>query len=295
MNVISASRRTDIPAFYSEWFINRIRKGYVRWMNPFSNVVYDVPLLPKDVLAIVFWSKNYLPLLPYLDELDAGGYRMVFHFTITGLPKVFEPRVPDTADMVKCARILSTRYGAESVLWRYDPILISTATDNEYHFRRFHELCAQLEGVVKRCYFSFVCYYEKVLRNIKALAVETRIECFDLPQSERITLANILADIAANHGIEMYSCCGDYLVGSKIKKAHCIDGELLKQLFPDRVTNLVEHPTRKECGCYESKDIGTYGTCPHGCVYCYANSNKRAAIRSYEAHDPGADILCLKC
>ncbi|MCE5199579.1 MAG: DUF1848 domain-containing protein [Armatimonadota bacterium] len=293
MKIISVSRRTDIPAFYSEWFMNRIRDGYVRWMNPFSKAIYQVSLLPEDVLAIVFWSKNYQPLLPHLDELDAGGYRMLFHFTITGLLQVFEPRVPETAELTECARILSHRYGAEAVLWRYDPVLISSVTDQQYHIGRFTDLCSKLERSVKSCYFSFAVFYGKVLRNTQALKNETGIVCHDLEMDDRIALANTLAEIAADHGIEMLSCCGDYLLGDKIKKAHCVDAELLQRLFPDMVGNLAEHPTRKECGCYESKDIGTYGTCPHGCVYCYANTNAQAALRSCDKHDPHSDVLGL--
>lgn len=291
MNVISASRRTDIPAFYPEWFMNRIREGYVRWMNPLSRAVYQVSLRPEDVGAIVFWSKNYLPLLPYLDELDKADYRMVFHFTITGLPDVFEPQVPNTAELVKCACILSERYGSESVLWRYDPVLISSITSEQYHLDRFRHMCSELEGAVKSSYFSFAVFYGKVLRNSQILKNQTGIECMDLPVDDRITLANTLADIAAQHGIEMLSCCGDYLLGDKIKKAHCVDADLLQRLFGDKVGDLATHPTRKECGCYESKDIGTYGTCPHGCVYCYANTNAQAAMQSHERHEPESDML----
>ena len=290
-SVISVSRRTDVPAFYSEWFMNRIRDGYVRWMNPFSKAVYRVSLFPEDVSAIVFWSKDYQPLLPYLNELDAGGYRMLFHFTITGLPRVFEPGVPDTAELVKCARILAHRYGNESVLWRYDPVLVSSVTDGPYHLDRFRQLCAGLQGAVKQCYFSFAIFYGKVLRNAEALANETGIERQDLPQDNRITLANAMAAIAADHGIEMCSCCGDYLVGGRVAKAHCIDADFLQRLFPDKVESLAAHPTRQECGCYESKDIGTYGTCPHGCVYCYANTNAVTALRNRERHDPRSDVL----
>lgn len=273
--------------------MSRIRDGYVRWMNPFSKAMYEVSLRTEDVSAIVFWSKNYLPLVPYLDELDAGGFPMLFHFTITGLPRAFEPRVPETEGVVECARILSRRYGAEAVLWRYDPILISSVTDQQYHIDRFADLCSGLEGAVTTCYFSFAIFYGKVLRNTQVLNNETGIVCHDLELDDRIGLANTLADIAADHGIEMRSCCGDYLPGDKIKKAHCVDAELLERLFPDRVRDLAEHPTRKECGCFESKDIGAYGTCPHGCVYCYANTNAQAALRSYEKHDPYSDVLGL--
>lgn len=291
MKVISVSRRTDIPAFYSEWFMNRIRDGCVRWVNPFSRLVHSISLRPEDVIAFVLWSKNYAPLLPYLDELDARGYRMLFHFTINGLPKPFEPRVPDAADMVKCAHSLARRYGPDPVLWRYDPVLISSITDRQYHLDRFRELCAVIEGAVKRCYFSFTVFHSKVKRNAATLQRETGISLCDLPPAERVAIANLLADIALEHGIEMYSCCGDYLVGGKIKKANCTDAALLHRLYPERARRLIEAPTREGCGCCECTDIGAYDTCAHGCVYCYANSRARIAARNYEQHDPRSDML----
>jgi len=291
MNVISASRRTDIPAFYSDWFMNRIRAGYVCWRNSYSDMTYTVSLRPADVGAIVFRSKNYLPLLPCLDELDSRGYRMLFHFTITGLPRVFEPRVPDLPRLLECARVLSDRYGPEKVLWRCDPILISSVTSAEYYLTRFEELAAGLEGLTKRCYFCFPIYYESVLRNTGRLRRETGIECYDPPRDEHLQLATALAEIAAEHGIEMLSCCGDYLVGGRIKKAHCIDAELLHRLYPDKIGFLAAHPVREECGCAECVDIGAYDTCLHGCVYCYANTSREAALRSCKRHDPEGDIL----
>ena len=291
MKVISVSRRTDIPAFYSEWFMNRIRDGYVRWVNPFSRLVHRISLRPEDVIAFVLWSKNYAPLLPYLDELDASGYRMLFHFTINGLPKAFEPRVPDAAEMVKCAHTLSHRYGPDPVLWRYDPVLISSITDRRYHLDRFRELCAALEGAVKRCYFSFTVFHSKVQRNASALLRETGIVLHDLESADRVEIANTLADIASEHGIEMLSCCGDYLLGGKVKKANCTDAALLHRLYPERTRRLVEAPTREGCGCCECTDIGMYDTCAHGCVYCYANSRAQTALRRYERHDPASDML----
>jgi hypothetical protein len=291
VKVISVSRRTDIPAFYSEWFMNRIRDGYVRWVNPFSRLVHRISLRPEDVMAFVLWSKNYARLLPHLDELDACGYRMLFHFTINGLPEAFEPRVPDTQEMVECAHTLSERYGPDAVLWRYDPVLISSITDRQYHLSRFHDLCAALEGTVKRCYFSFVVFHNKVRRNATALRGETGIVLHDLPTLDRIEIANALADIALEHEIEMLSCCGDYLIGGKIKKAHCTDAELLRRLYPDRIRRLVEVPTREDCGCCECTDIGAYDTCAHGCIYCYANSRAQTAMRSYRLHDPASDML----
>ena len=291
MKIISVSRRTDIPAFYSEWFMNRIRDGYVRWVNPFSRLIHRISLRPEDVMAFVLWSKNYAPLLPHLDELDAGGYRMLFHFTINGLPNVFEPRVPDAVNMVECAHTLSHRYGPDAVLWRYDPVLISSVTDSQYHLDRFRELCTALEGAVKRCYFSFTVFHNKVQRNATALYRETGIVLHNLPTADRVEIASLLADIAFEHGIEMLSCCGDYLLGGRIKKANCTDAALLYQLYPDRTRRPVEAPTREGCGCCECTDIGAYDTCAHGCVYCYANSRAQAALRSYELHDPRSDML----
>ncbi|MGB9620066.1 MAG: DUF1848 family protein, partial [Armatimonadota bacterium] len=223
-------------------------------------------------------SKNYQPLVPHLDELDSRGFRMVFHFTITGLPRVFEPGVPDAAEMVQCARYLSARYGADAVLWRYDPVLISSITDRQYHVERFAGLCAALAGATRRCYFSFPAFYNKVKKNASVLRCQTGIEIYDLPPAERVEIANILADIASQFGIDMLSCCGDYLVGGKIKKAHCIDAELLHSLFPDRIGRLHKIPSREGCGCAESTDVGAYDTCAHGCVYCYANSRPRPGL-----------------
>lgn len=271
--------------------MNRLRAGSVKWVNPFNNKLSQVSLRSEDVSAIVFWSKNPIPLLPYLDEFDAGGYRMIIHYTITGLPRPFEPHVPEVEDLVDCASTLSKRYGPDPILWRYDPILISSVTSPQYHLSRFKELCGKLEGAVKRCYFSYLVFYGKVLRNIDTLGSKTGIACYDLPRDDRVELANQLADIAGEHGIEMFSCCGDYLLGDKIKKAHCTDAELLSRLYPDKVGPLDEIPTRKECGCCRCTDIGAYDTCAHGCIYCYANSRAQVARWNYERHSPKSEMI----
>lgn len=242
-------------------------------------------------MALIFWSKNYLPLLPHLDELDKCSYRMLFHFTINGMPPQFEPHVPDTESLVKCAHALSRRYGADSVLWRYDPVLMSSITDREYHLRRFEELCIALEDTVKRCYFNFVSFYRKARKNMDVLREKDGIVSHELPTADRIEIANALAEIASMHKIEMFSCCGDYLVNEKIKKAHCIDAELLYRLYPDRVGRLRKLPSRDGCGCCECTDIGAYDTCAHGCLYCYANALPQIALRNYGMHNPHLDML----
>lgn len=189
----------------------------------------------------------------------------MFQFTITGLPSLFEPNVT-----IPVARKLADLFGPETVLWRYDPILISDITPSDYHRARFSELAAALEGSTGRCYFSFPTFYGKVIRATAKLEREAGIRCIDPPVDEKIELANELAEIAGSHGMQMFTCCGEYLLSDRIEKAHCVDGELISRLYPERAFALKRKGTRKECGCFESTDIGAYGGCGHGCVYCYA-------------------------
>jgi hypothetical protein len=289
--IISASRRTDIPAYYSEWFMRRVDEGYVKWRNPFGGWETTTSLAPDRVAAIVFWSKNYAPMLPYLPVLYDRGYRFIFHFTITGLPTVFEPRVPPAEVTIRVARELAERFGPDTVLWRYDPVLISTITDSDYHRARFAQLASALEGATRSCYFSFPTFYGKTIRNTAALERETGIGCLDLPIADKIALSRDFAQIAARHGIMMKACCSDALITEGIAKAHCVDADLLFRLYPEKMVNAAARPSRKGCGCYESTDIGAYDTCPHGCVYCYANTNKEVAEKSWKGHQPSMERL----
>ena len=286
MRIISASRRTDIPAYYSDWFMGRIEAGFARWRNPFSGQEIETSLRPEDVAAIVFWSKNYTPMLPHLSRLHEQGYRFILHFTITGLPRVLEPNVPPAEDMIQVARKLAGEFGQETVLWRYDPTLISSITDLDHHRARFTELASALAGATSRCYFSFPTFYGKTIRNTAALSRETGIEFRDIPIQDKIAFADELADIAESHGITLLTCCNDALISDKVHKAHCVDAELLWKLYRERMIKAKRNGTRKGCGCYESTDIGAYDTCPHGCVYCYANTNKDVATRQWKEHSP---------
>lgn len=291
-HIISASRRTDIPAFYSDWFMNRIRAGQVSWANPFNGRRIDTSLMPEDVAAIVFWSKNYAPLLPHLDELDDRGFHAIFHYTITGLPTEFEPNVPDFSETVSSVRLLADRYSPDAIIWRYDPIILSNITPKDYHLPRFRELASALEGSTKQCYFSFPTLYAKTVRSFKRLQQETGIEVrVDISEDEKYEIAEQLSSIASEFAIKMYSCCNESLVRGSILKGTCVDNELLMRLYPDTVSSKSIRKTRKECGCFESKDIGAYDTCPHGCVYCYANCNKKVAEDRFQHHDPSAESL----
>ncbi|MFQ5956721.1 MAG: DUF1848 domain-containing protein [Candidatus Brocadiales bacterium] len=286
MHIISVSRRTDIPAFYADWFIRRVREGYVRYLNPFGGQEYEVSLLPEDVHAFVFWSKNYGPLIKYLPELEERGYDFYFHFTVTGLPKIFENLVTPIDDAVVSFRLLAERYGPRRVLWRFDPIVISNVTGPDYYAKRFEEIATRLHGATERCYISFVCLYAKVRRNLESLANTDSIICRDPSEADKTSLVKELQEIAGRYGITLYSCCDEALAADGVRQAQCVDGELLYELFPHKPKQTKINSTRKGCQCVISKDIGAYDSCPHGCVYCYANINKQLAYERFGLHDP---------
>lgn len=306
MDIISASRRTDIPAFYSRWFLNRVRAGYCLSINPFSGKPYRVSLRPEDVIAFVFWTRNPLPLLPHLDELDREGYRYYFHCTLTGYGRVLDTQGPDPRQMIETLRRLADRIGPEWLQWRYDPIVLTAEQDAEYHRRSFARLCAALEGSTRRCHISFLQLYRKNRGRLDALAGgEFEYACLPvgdvppprtgrfLPLSEAQELAADLGQIAAAHGIRVYTCCYPLLAQplANVYPAHCIDPELIARLRPDLELHLKANPTRKGCGCCASRDIGAYDTCAHGCVYCYATRSHAAACAALRRHDSEAECL----
>ena len=296
--------------------MNRVREGRVRYANPFSGQIYEVSLLPEDVHSIVFWSKNPQPLEPHLPQLEAMGYDFVFHFTITGLPRVFEGSgtnahiagalspVPPWQEAVKCLKSLSDCYGPKRVLWRFDPIVFSSITSADYFKKSFENLARRLKGATERCYFSFVCLYPKVRRNLQRASesrgrFETCPYCDPL-YPEKLSLVEEMVRIAGSYGMTLYTCCDEALALNRsgsglavrgVRPAQCVDGKLLYELFPHKPRQTKVVPTRKGCNCVQSRDIGAYDTCPHGCVYCYANLNHELACTRFEAHDPSADML----
>jgi hypothetical protein len=280
LNIVSVSRRTDIPAFYWPWFMNRVKERFACYANPFGGQVYSVSLEPEDVVALVFWSRNYQPALADLPLLEQG-YKFYFHYTITGLPAEFEPNVVATDEAIGTFKQLARRYSPKHVQWRFDPIVISSKTDVAERLRAFGEIAARLEGFTERCYFSFVDFYDKTRRNLGKLAAETGVECRDPGPAEKGQMAQEMLKIAENHGLSLHACCEDLVAAGGIHKAHCVDGELIHELFPERLAVTQHQPTREQCGCFASKDIGAYDTCVHGCVYCYANVNKEVAAKRH--------------
>lgn len=289
--IISVSRRTDIPAFYGDWFMNRLKAGFVGYINPFGGQKYIVSLKQEDVISFVFWSKNYEPFIEKIKSIEDMGYKFYFNYTITGLPNIFECDLVNREIAIQALRKLSRMYSPKHINWRYDPLIISDITDYNFHIKTFEDIASKLEGYVERCYISYAIQYGKVKRNFDKFQRENDVEIIDPDNDLRIELAKELAEIAARYRIEMLTCCGDYLLGPKIGKAHCIDGRIIKELFYKKGSKYSEKPTRKECGCTVSTDIGTYDTCPHGCIYCYANVNKEKAYTRFEKHDKNAAFL----
>lgn len=289
--IVSVSRRTDIPAFYGDWFMCRLNEGFAGVVNPFGGRRYIVSLRPDDVSCFVFWSKNCAPFVENLKVIRGLGYNFYFNYTVTSLPEIFENDV-DKHAAIKALKELSRTYSPRHINWRFDPIIISSISGRDFYIRTFAELASELGGYVERCYISFVTNYSKVKRNFEELERTTGVEIMDFNKDFKIDLANELATVAERHGITMHSCCGDYLTsGSSIEKAHCIDGGVIESLFFPEGLKYKEKPTREECGCTESSDIGAYDMCPHGCVYCYANMHKRRAHSAYDKHEKESAFL----
>lgn len=274
--------------------MERVREGYVHYHNPYGPQVVTVSLLPKDVHAIVFWSKNYAPFMHHLDELKQRDLDFYFHFSINGYTtdssiRPLEERVPHSSQTLKTFRELATRFSPKHVQWRYDPIVYTGLTNADWHRRNFSGLAHQLEGLTERCYFSFLDIYEKVTRNTRDLAEQ--LQPYDPPNAEKLQLVLELAEIAAHHGITLYTCAEDFAVIAPIRRGSCVDKDLLDALWPHKTRKIKLCSNRGKCGCYESRDIGAYDTCPHGCIYCYAVINRPLALKRYKEHDQTHDAL----
>ena len=289
--VISVSRRTDIPAWYAEWLMNRVRAGFAQYRNPFGGQMHEVSLRPDDVMALVFWSRNYAPLLPHLPELDERGYGGYFHFTLTDYGAPLEPHAPPTDKMIDIFHELARRYSPGHVLWRFDPIIFSKQMPPERMLERFERLAERLKGATERCYVSLVDPYRNVRKNVEPLAEQGWWgEPPDLEVMQ--AFAAQLVVIAHRCGMTLHACCESVFSSiDGIQQAHCVDPQLLAELFPERFHALRPAPTREGCGCFASRDIGAYDTCVHGCVYCYATASHAKALARFKAHDPQRSYL----
>ncbi len=285
--VLSVSRRTDIPNYYSEWFYNRIKDGYLYVRNPMNaHQVSKIQLSSEVVDCIVFWTKNPEPMFSRLEDLDA--YKYYFQFTLTGFGNDIERNIPHKKEhMIPIFQKLAEKIGREKVIWRYDPIFFTDRYTPEYHLKAFEQIAGALNGYTSKCVVSFVDIYAKNKKNMSA------VNSFSLPEKDLVTFAAQIAVIAKNHGIKTASCAEVIdLSACGIEHNCCIDRELIQQIIGYKIKADKDKNQRKKCGCMESIDIGTYNTCKNGCAYCYANYSQESVLKNCRLYDINSPLLC---
>ncbi len=285
--ILSVSRRTDIPSYYSEWFFNRIKEGFLYVRNPMNPAqISKINLSPEVVDCIVFWTKNPLPMLDRLHELSA--YHFYFQFTLTGYGKDVEANIPHKRDvMIPVFQKLSTEAGCKKVIWRYDPIIFTKVYTPEYHIKAFTQIAEALNGYTQKCVISFVDTYTKTKRSMEELGA------YELSKEELTAFARKLAQIAKENGMTIATCAEVIdLEECGIEHNACIDKKLIEEILGVSVNVGKDKNQRAECGCIESVEVGTYNTCRNGCRYCYANYSPESVIRNCEKYDLCSPILC---
>lgn len=327
--IISASRSTDIPAFYAKWFFNRLAKGYCAWYNPFNQQKMYISF--NNCKAIVFWTKNPKPILPYLHELDERGIHYYFQVTLNDYIKEgFEPNVPSVEARVETFKNLSDMIGHERVIWRFDPLIITLEITSRTLLSRIWKIGNMLKGYTDKLVFSFVdvTAYRKVQNNlVKTISCFTKenVGSAEMTIAQRteiiegiVKLRNIWKEEGWN--LHLATCAEDIdLEAYGIEHNRCIDGELMKNIFandkefiyylntgylPERdifgnfvpkkqkdAKAMKDKGQRKACGCMMSKDIGMYNTCRHFCVYCYANTSKESVIKNARLHNDESESI----
>lgn len=285
--IISASRRTDIPAFYSEWLMNRLKEGYALVPNPQNPLRFSrVSLAAEVVDCIVFWTKNPAPMLPKLGEITAMGYPFYFQFTLTPYGRNIEKNLPDKQTLLQTFQTLSCILGPERVVWRYDPVIITEQMNVDYHLQCFEALASALEGYTHRCTISFLDFYPKLGRSLQEIgAIEAR-------KADVQQIAGGFSKIAQRHNLHLFTCCEPVdLSQYGVSHASCIDGKLIEEILNCSIYFQKDKNQRPGCGCMQSVELGSYDCCTHGCKYCYATSSAKAVQANALSHHPQAPVL----
>jgi DNA repair photolyase len=320
--IISASRSTDIPAFYAKWFFSRLQKGYCTWYNPFNKAQpYFVSF--KNTKVIVFWSKNPKPIIPFLKQLDQLGLNYYFQFTLNDYENEgLEPGLPDFENRIQTFIELSNLIGRERVIWRFDPLILSEKVTVRELLKRIWNTGNKLKGFTDKLVFSFadIHVYKKVQNSLireSDIYTKENIQYAEFSETnilEFVTRLMKIKDTWLKEGwnLELATCAEKAnLSDHNIAHNKCIDGELMAKLFshdkelmhflaygklPDKNISLFDSPIdlvkdlkdkgqRIECGCIFSKDIGMYDTCRHHCLYCYANTSRTTVEKNFTTHN----------
>lgn len=285
--IVSVSRRTDIPAFYSDWFMDKIEQGFVYVINPFNRKqVSKLILTPDTVDCFVFWTKDAAPLIDRLYILDEKGFKYYFQFTLTPYDRDIEAGLRDKIEVLDTFTKLSRLIGREKVIWRYDPILLSDKYNKKFHYKSFDEYCKRLHKYTEKCVISFLDMYTKTKRYTKALGLT------DITAEDMLEIAKELSDIANKYGLYIETCSEVLDLSSlNIHKGRCIDDRLIERILGCPIDVKRDENQREACGCIKSIDIGQYNTCRHFCAYCYANYNHAQVIEGCKAHDIHSPLL----
>jgi hypothetical protein len=288
--IISASYKTDIPTFYGPWFLNRLRAGFCLVVNPYNKQAYRVALDRASVDGIIFWTKNIGPFLRYLPEVRDRGFPFVVQHTINGYPRELETSVINWEQSVEQVWQVRERFGPQVVVWRYDTILLTSFTSRSFHVENFARLAERLAGATNEVVVSFAQFYRKTKRNLDSAAQTNGFKWFDPSDEEKRTLVQEFVRIASGRGIQLTVCSQKSYVVPGAAEARCADVGRMEAVA-GRSFKAKLKGNRPECGCFESRDIGDYDSCPHGCVYCYAVQNRELALTRYKRHDPDSPFL----
>ncbi|UCF99112.1 MAG: DUF1848 domain-containing protein [Spirochaetaceae bacterium] len=284
--IISASRRTDIPAFYGPWLLRRLREGYALVRNPVNpRLVYHIPISAGKTRCIVFWTKNPATLIGRLGELEDFGIPFYFLFTLNGYGSELERNLPDKEQILRTFVSLARLLGPERVVWRYDPIVFTRDYPPSAHLRLFGILAQKLRGLTRRCVASYLTMYNKCRRNLQS------VQILEIPADRKAELAAGLKSLAATCGIELVSCACSELAEAGVPAGKCIDDALVASVSGQAFSGKKDRSQRGSCLCVESADIGAYDTCLHNCLYCYANSSYHTAVQRHRLHDPRSPLL----
>ncbi|TVR99978.1 MAG: DUF1848 domain-containing protein [Rhodospirillales bacterium] len=289
--IVSASYRTDIPAFYSRWFRERLRAGHARVVNPYGGPPGIVPLKAPDAAGFVFWTRNVAPFLTVLDEVrETTGLPFFIHLTVTGYPRALDAATIPAARAMAQIETVAARFGPGTVVWRYDPVVLTSLTPPVWHRRTFRALCRQAADAADEVVLSVAQIYRKTARNLTAAAHAHGFTWNDPATADKRALLTDLAAIAAEHRLKATLCGQPELSTPGLGEARCIDAGRLERIGGKPIAAPVK-AHRPRCGCFASRDIGAYDSCPHGCVYCYAVGSRARAGRNLGRHDPASPFL----
>ncbi len=288
--IVSASYRTDIPAFYGDWFLRRVAAGFCRTVNPYNGRIVEIPLGRDQVDGFVFWTRNAAPFLGGLGQLAAAGYPFVVQYTLTGYPRSLERSVAPLEASLETMRQIAERHGPRALVWRYDPVMLTSLTPPEWHRETFARLVRALAASTDEVALSFVQVYAKTKANSDRAAERFGFTWRDPAPEEKRALLQDLAAIARDAGLAASLCAQPELLGPGLGEARCIDAARLGDLAGRPIAAQTKG-NRPGCRCARSRDLGAYDTCPQGCIYCYAVRRPETAKRRYRAHDPAGPFL----